>query len=122
MVPDLEKPRLSESEKAMLIRELEQTVAHFEFGRADRRCWLFVQAFSKWFPLIRTLHGWLASRNTRRSHRVVLTVSALSADIGPVGDWGTPADRNSLSMRNAYLEVGWAEMGATENPARPSVR
>lgn len=109
--PNLEYQRLSEPEKAMLIRELKRTAAHFEFGmggssllavRAGVRQIVSVDSDAAWVAGVRE-HPEIAPRYADGS------VSALHADIGPVREWGAPADRASLQMWNAYLAVGWTE-------------
>jgi hypothetical protein len=109
--PNLEYQRLSAPEKAMLIRELQRTDAYFEFGmggssllavRAGVRQMVLVDSDASWVAGVRR-HPEIAPRCADGS------VSALHADIGPVREWGAPADRASLAMWNAYLAVGWEE-------------
>jgi hypothetical protein len=114
--PDLEKPQLSPAEQARLVDELGRASSYFEFGmggssllavRAGIRRMVCVDSDAAWVDAVRQ-HPEIAPRCADGS------VSLLHADIGPVAEWGRPADRSALRKWNAYLTTGWAEWARRE--------
>jgi hypothetical protein len=110
-VPDLENPQMSAPERERLAAELARTRRYFEFGmggsslmavRAGVREMVSVDSDPQWVEAVRQ-HREIAPRAADGS------VSLLHADIGPVTDWGRPADRSGLRKWSAYLSAGWAE-------------
>jgi len=43
------------------------------------------------------------------------STSLLYADIGPVADWGRPADRSAIRQWSRYISAGWAEWARRES-------
>jgi hypothetical protein len=110
-VPDLEKPQMSPAEQAKLVEELGRARAYFEFGMGGSSL-LAVRAGVAQMVSLDSDAAWVAAV---AEHPEVAprcadgSVSLLHADIGPVVEWGRPADRSAVRKWSAYLSTGWAE-------------
>jgi len=109
--PDLEHVQMSAAERARLEAELRRASAYFELGmggsslmavRAGIKQMVCVDSDGTWVEAVRA-HPEIAARCADGS------VSILHADIGPVADWGRPADRSAVKKWSAYISSGWAE-------------
>ncbi len=109
--PDLENPQMSAAERERLAAEFKRTRRYFEFGmggsslmavRAGIAEMVSIDSDPAWIEAVRS-HPEIAPRVADGS------VSLLHADIGPVADWGRPADRSALRKWSTYLSAGWAE-------------
>lgn len=109
--PDLEHVQMSAAERARLETELRKASAYFELGmggsslmavRAGIEQMVSVDSDGAWVQAV-AAHPEIAPRCADGS------VSILHADIGPVADWGRPADRSAVRKWSAYLSIGWAE-------------
>ncbi len=107
----LDKPRLSDPELALFTRSLNTSTAYFEFGMGGSSL-LAVRAGIPAIVLVDSDRAWV---DTVRTHPEIAAyaatgnISVLHADIGPVRDWGNPADRTEIARWHAYLATGWAE-------------
>jgi len=110
-VPDLEAVKMSPAEREKLQFELRRTQAYFEFGmggssllavRAGVREIVSIDSDPQWVLAVRQ-HAEIAPRIADG------TASILHADIGPVAEWGRPADRNRLTDWQNYLSIGWRD-------------
>ncbi|HWA91123.1 MAG TPA: hypothetical protein VG889_13885 [Rhizomicrobium sp.] len=108
---DLEFVQMSAAERARLEAELRAASAYFELGmggsslmavRAGVRQIVSIDSDGAWVEAVRA-HPEIAARAADGS------ISLLHADIGPVADWGRPADRSTVRKWSAYLSTGWAE-------------
>lgn len=102
---------MSTAERGRLEAELRAASAYFEFGmggssllavRAGIKEMVSIDSDGAWVDAVRA-HPEIASRCAEGS------VSILHADIGPVADWGRPADRSAVRKWSAYLSTGWSE-------------
>ena len=109
--PDLEHVQMSAAERARLEAELRKASAYFELGmggsslmavRAGVKQMVSVDSDGAWVQAV-AAHPEIAPRCADGS------VSILHADIGPVADWGRPADRSAVRKWSAYLSSGWME-------------
>ncbi|MBV9992173.1 MAG: hypothetical protein JOZ72_12890 [Alphaproteobacteria bacterium] len=109
--PDLEHVQMSAAERARLDGELRAARAYFELGmggsslmavRAGIAEMVSIDSDASWVEAVRA-HPEIAPRLADGS------IALLHADIGPVADWGRPADRSALRKWSAYLSTGWAE-------------
>jgi len=110
-VPDLEHVQMSAAERERLSGELARARRYFELGmggsslmavRAGIAQMVSVDSDAAWVDAVRA-HPEIAPRCVDGS------ISLLHADIGPVADWGRPADRSALRKWSAYLSAGWQE-------------
>ncbi len=110
-VPDLEHVQMSAAERERLSSELARASRYFELGmggsslmavRAGVAQMVSVDSDATWVDAVRA-HPEIAPRCADGS------ISLLHADIGPVADWGRPADRSSLRKWSTYLSAGWQE-------------
>lgn len=108
---DLEQVQMSPAERARLDAELRRASAYFELGmggsslmavRAGVAQMVSIDSDGAWVEAVRA-HPEIAPRAADGS------VSLLHSDIGPVADWGRPADRSTVRKWSAYLSTGWAE-------------
>lgn len=102
---------MTAAERERLAAELARTTSYFELGmggsslmavRAGVRRMVSVDSDGAWVEAVRS-HPEIAPRCADGS------VSLLHADIGPVADWGRPADRSAVRKWSNYLSAGWAE-------------
>jgi hypothetical protein len=109
--PDLEDAKMSAAERARLGEELTRSRRYLEFGmggsslmavRAGIAEMVSIDSDPAWVEAVRS-HPEIAPRAADGS------VNLLHADIGPVTDWGRPADRSALRKWSAYISAGWAE-------------
>jgi hypothetical protein len=110
-IPDLEDAKMSAAERARLGEALAQSRRYLEFGmggsslmavRAGIAEMVSVDSDPVWVEAVRG-HPEIAPRAADGS------VALLHADIGPVTDWGRPADRSGLRKWSAYISCAWAE-------------
>lgn len=113
---DLDHVQMSPAERDRLAAELARAASYFEFGmggstlmaaRAGVRQIVSVDSDRAWVDAVRA-HPEIAPRCADGS------MSLLHADIGPVTDWGRPADRSAVRKWSQYLSVGWTEWARRE--------
>jgi hypothetical protein len=111
MAIDLEHPHLSDAEQGVLVHELGRTSAYFELGMGGSSL-LAVRAGVPEIVMVDSDAAWVASvrQHPEIAPRVAdRSVMPIHADIGPVREWGTPADQTHVQKWHTYLSVGWAE-------------
>jgi hypothetical protein len=114
---DLEHVQMAAAERERFAAELAQTRAYFELGtggstlmavRAGVGQIVSVDSDNTWIEAVRA-HPEVALRCADGS------TSLLYADIGPVADWGRPADRSAIRQWSRYISAGWAEWARRES-------
>lgn len=111
--PDLEHPRMSGVEKALLLRELRKAKAYQEFGMGGSSL-LAVREHVEQIVTVDSDPAWVASV---KSHPEIAprcidgTLIALHADIGPVREWGYPLDRTHIDKWPKYISAAWQAWG-----------
>jgi hypothetical protein len=108
---NLENPRMSEGERGVLTAALAQAGRYLEFGaggstlmaaRSPARSIVTVDSDQKWVGAV-CGHPEIAQRMADGS------MSVLHADIGPIRDWGFPANEDHKPRWPSYLGVAWSE-------------
>lgn len=108
---DLEQVQMSAAERERFAAELAKAHSYFELGmggstlmaaRAALDQIVSVDSDNTWIEAVRA-HPEIAPRCANGS------MSLLYADIGPVADWGRPADRSALRQWSRYVSTGWTE-------------
>ncbi|MBV8978153.1 MAG: hypothetical protein JOZ13_12325 [Alphaproteobacteria bacterium] len=113
---DLEHVQMSAAERDRFALELAKTRAYFELGMGGSTLMaarsgvgqiVSVDSDNTWIEAVRA-HKEIAPRCADGS------MSLLYADIGPVADWGRPADRSAIRQWSRYISAGWAEWARRE--------
>ncbi len=118
MAIDLEHPHLSDAEQGVLVHELGRTSAYFELGMGGSSL-LAVRAGVPEIVMVDSDAAWVASvrQHPEIAPRVAdRSVMPIHADIGPVREWGTPADQTHVQN----LPIGrLGRVGAARYPSGP---
>jgi len=108
---DLAQVQMSVAARERFAAELAKAHSYFELGmggstlmaaRSGVEQIVSVDSDNTWIEAVR-MHPEIAPRCANGS------VSLLYADIGPVADWGRPADRSAVRQWSRYISAGWAE-------------
>jgi len=108
---DLEQVQMSAAERDRFAAELGEARCYFELGmggstlmaaRSGVEQIVSLDSDNTWIEAVRA-HPDITPRCANGS------TSLLYADIGPVADWGRPADRSAVRQWSRYISTGWAE-------------
>jgi hypothetical protein len=108
---DLEHVQMSAAERERFAKELARSQRYFELGmggstllavRSGVAQIVSVDSDKSWIEAVRA-HPEIAP------HCAAGSTSLIHADIGPVADWGRPADRSAVRQWSRYVSAGWTE-------------
>ena len=113
---DLEQVQMSAAERDRFAAELGEARCYFELGmggstlmaaRSGVEQIVSLDSDNTWIEAVRA-HPDITPRCANGS------MSLLYADVGPVADWGRPADRSAVRQWSRYISTGWAEWARRE--------
>jgi hypothetical protein len=102
---------MSEFERQRLAAALAQAKSYLEFGMGGSTL-MAVRAGVGRIVAVESDPAWVAAVAAHAEIAPRLadsTVRLLHADIGPVAEWGRPADRSALRKWSNYITVAWTE-------------